>query len=84
MKRRIGLLTFPTVTNHGGYLQAFATYNLLIENGYDVTVINYRNRRHLLNEYKALFIKKKVHYSYINIKRFFKFRSAQKIFLLYI
>ena len=38
---KIGLLTFPTVTNHGGYLQAFATYNLLKENGYDVEIINY-------------------------------------------
>ena len=82
MKKKIGLLTFPTVTNHGGYLQAFATYNLLKDKGYEVNVINYRNRRHLLNEYKALFIKKNVMYSYINIKRFFKFRFAQKRFLM--
>ena len=60
MKKKIGLLTFPTVTNHGGYLQAFATFNLLKENGYEVSVINYRNKRHLFNEFKALFIKKNI------------------------
>ena len=82
MKKKIGILTFPTVTNHGGYLQAFATYNILKEKGYEVSVINYRNKKHLLNEYKALFIKKNFFITLTNIKRFFKFRSAQKRFLM--
>ena len=82
MKKKIGLLTFPTVTNHGGYLQTFATYNLLKESSYDVTVINYRNKSHLAHEYRALFIKKDIRCAYINFKRFLMFRSAQKRFLL--
>lgn len=82
MRKKIGLLTFPTVTNHGGYLQAFATFNLLKERGYEVSVINYRNKSHLFNEYRALFIKKNIKYSFINLKRFYKFRSAQKRFLM--
>lgn len=82
MKKKIGILTFPTVTNHGGYLQAFATYNVLKEKGHEVSVINYRNKKHLLNEYKALFIKKNFFNIITNIRRFFKFRSAQKRFLM--
>lgn len=82
MTKKIGLLTFPTVTNHGGYLQAFATYNFLMENGYKVKVINYRNRKHLLNEYKALFVKKNILHAFINVRRFVKFRKAQRRFAM--
>jgi hypothetical protein len=78
MKKNIGILTFPSVVNHGAYLQVFALYNLLKENGYSVTIINYRNRKHLFNEYRALFIKKNLRSIIVNLRRFFIFRKAQK------
>lgn len=78
MSKKIGILTFPTVVNHGAYLQVFALYNFLKNEGHIVEIINYRNSDHLKNEYKALFMKKNVGNISINLKRFFKFKSAQK------
>lgn len=82
MRKKIGILTFPTVVNHGAYLQVFALYNVLKSEGHEVTIINYRNSQHLKNEYKALFFKKDVRNIVINIKRFFKFKDAQKRLLM--
>lgn len=80
MSKKIGILTFPTVVNHGAYLQVFALWKHLQAEGHSVEVINYRNKRHLKNEYKALFVKKNVSNIPMNIKRFFKFKKAQERF----
>ncbi|EAR12263.1 hypothetical protein PI23P_06555 [Polaribacter irgensii 23-P] len=80
MCKKIGILTFPTVVNHGAYLQVFALWKHLQNEGHSVEVINYRNEIHLKNEYKALFVKKNVSNIPINIRRFFKFKKAQKRF----
>lgn len=80
MSKKIGILTFPTVVNHGAYLQVFALWKHLQKEGHSVKVINYRNKKHLKNEYRALFVKKDLSNIPMNIKRFFKFKKAQKRF----
>lgn len=47
---KIGILTFHEGLNHGAYLQTFATMRLLENLGHDVTVINYKNKEHWLQE----------------------------------
>lgn len=47
---KIGVLTFHEGLNHGAYLQAYATMRVLEEMGHCVTLINYKNREHWLEE----------------------------------
>lgn len=41
---KIGILTFHNAINYGAVLQAYATQHFLEQQGYDVEVINYRNK----------------------------------------
>lgn len=41
---KIGILTFHNAYNYGAVLQAYALQNFLIENGFSVEIINYRNK----------------------------------------
>lgn len=75
--KTVGVLSFPGVVNHGGYLQAYALIKVLKKAGYTVKYINYRNSTHLRNEYSALFIKKKLGLIFFNILRYLKFKKAQ-------
>jgi hypothetical protein len=43
---KIGILTFHDGPNHGAFLQAWATFQLLKEAGHDVEIINYKNAWH--------------------------------------
>lgn len=79
-KKRIGILSFPTACNHGAYLQVYALQKYLISEGYDVDVINYRNRRHFLSEMRSMFVKKNIISIFSNIVRYLGFRKAQKRF----
>ena len=47
---KIGILTYHEGLNHGAYLQAFSTMRVLQEAGHDVSIINYKNREHWLQE----------------------------------
>ena len=47
---KIGILTFHNGLNHGAFLQVFATLNFLRKKYNDVSVINYKNKKHLFNE----------------------------------
>jgi hypothetical protein len=79
-KKRIGILSFPTACNHGAYLQVYALQKYLISEGYHVDIINYRNRRHFLNEMRSMFLKKNIITIFSNIVRYLGFRKAQKRF----
>ncbi|MFL2877214.1 MAG: polysaccharide pyruvyl transferase family protein [Pontiellaceae bacterium] len=47
---KLGILTYHEGLNHGAYLQAFATMKVLKGLGHDVTIINYKNQEHWLQE----------------------------------
>ena len=79
-KLRIGILSFPTACNHGAYLQVYALRSYLLNQNYNVEVINYRNKQHFLNEMRSMFIKKNVKLISFNIIRYLGFRRAQKRF----
>lgn len=50
---KVGILTFHEGINHGGFFQAYSTFSFLKQNGFDVEIINYKNKTHWLLEYKA-------------------------------
>ncbi|MDD5458725.1 MAG: polysaccharide pyruvyl transferase family protein [Phycisphaerae bacterium] len=77
---KIGILTFPDVINHGAYLQAYALEKTIESFGHEVCLINYRNLRHYVNEYKALLLKKNLTEILFNLRKIRKFRDAQKKF----
>ena len=47
MVKKIGILSFANVINHGAYLQVYALKNFLSNHGSIVEVINYRNKTHI-------------------------------------
>jgi hypothetical protein len=78
--KKVGLLSFPTAVNHGAYLQIFALKKQCEEFGAEVTILNYRNKTHYINELRSLFFKRKLSVLWVNFQRFMKFRKAQKRF----
>ena len=75
---KIGILTFHEGINHGGFFQAFSTYSFLKSEGYDVEIINYKNKTHWLTEYKAFLVTKNPKRLISNIKKIFAFKKDQK------
>ena len=47
---QIGILTYHEGLNHGAYLQALAIMRIIEKLGHDVTIINYKNKEHWLQE----------------------------------
>lgn len=43
---KIGILTFHLGLNHGGFLQAYCLQNYLRKHGFEVQIINYKNKSH--------------------------------------
>ena len=79
---KIGILTFHEGINHGAFFQAYATFSYLKEAGFDVEVINYKNKKHFFLEYKAFFWTKHPVNLYKNIAKIFLFKKAHKKFKL--
>lgn len=75
---KIGILTFHEGINHGGFLQAFSTYSFLKSKGYDVEIINYKNKSHWLAEYKAFLLTKNPKSLLLNIKKIIAFKKDQR------
>ena len=73
----IGILTFHDGINHGGFFQAFSTYSFLKSKGYDVEIINYKNKTHWLAEYKAFLLTKNPKRLISNIKKIAAFKKDQ-------
>jgi hypothetical protein len=74
----IGVLTFPEEINHGAFFQAFALQNFLIDQGFQVELINYKNKGYYIKEYKIWLCTKNPITLYKNIKKILKFRKDQK------
>ena len=80
---KVGILTFHNGINHGGFFQAFSTYSFLKANNYDVEIINYKNKRHWLAEYKAFLfwswiLKINPKILFLNIRKIRSFKKDQK------
>lgn len=52
-KKKVGILTFHGAHNYGSVLQSYASYKVLDNLGYDVSIINLRNKEQL-NAYRIL------------------------------
>lgn len=79
-RKKLGILSFPTACNHGAYLQVYALRNYLTSSGFNVDVINYRNKKHFVNEMRSMFIKKNIIAILSNLIRYVSYRKAQKRF----
>lgn len=75
---KIGILTFHDGINHGGYFQAFSTYSFLKSKGYNVEIINYKNKTHWLGEYKAFLFAKNPRVLVSNVKKILAFKKDQE------
>lgn len=75
---RIGILTFHEGINHGGFHQAFATWQFLKRQGHSVEIINYKNRKHFLFEYAVFLAKRNPQLILENLRKIWAFRRSQK------
>jgi len=76
--KKVGILTFHHAINPGAYLQCFALIKIISNLGYDVEIINYKNFKHLINQYKGFFLTKDIKLLFSNIIKIIKFKKAQK------
>lgn len=88
---RIGILTFHRAINYGAVLQCYALQEFLINQGYDVEIINY-HCRFIENQYKVfnlrriksknpLLLFKKLFKEIIYIKRRKRLKESFKVFI---
>ena len=73
-----GIVTFHDGFNFGAFLQVYALQNRLAELGIENEIINYKNRKHWLNEYLCFLRTKDPVKLCRNIIKIVKFRKAQK------
>ena len=78
-KKKIGILTFHDGINHGAFFQAFFLYSFLKKNKFNAHIINYKNKKHLLNEYKSLLLTRNPIKIFYNIKKILSFKEDQKL-----
>ncbi len=77
---KIGILTFHEGINHGAFLQAYCLFKAIKNDGFDVEMIEYKNFKHWVNEYKAFLWCKSPRKLFHNIVKIIKFRNNQKKF----
>ncbi len=80
--KKVGILTFHDGINHGAYLQAYSLMKTVEKLGFNVEIINYKNRHHWKSEYRAFLIRKNVIMILLNLYKILKFRKAQQKFKL--
>lgn len=76
--KKIGIITFHDGINYGTFLQCYSLQSYLIEEGYDVTVINYKSIKNTIKENKCTIISKHPIVLLKNIKKFLYFTSLKK------
>lgn len=80
---KIGVLTFHDGPNHGAFLQAWATFQLLRQAGHDVEIINYKNaRHHEMESVKSLLKLRNPFFAYGQWRKRRVFQVARKSFQL--
>lgn len=72
---KVGILTFHDGINHGAYMQAFSTYQFLLQSGYDAEIIHYKNKTHHKNELKTFLITKNPLRLWQNLRKISAFKK---------
>lgn len=72
---KVGVMTFHDGINHGGFFQALCLSKYIQSLGYECEILNYKTRKHWLNEYAAFLVKKNVFQVLKNIKKIGLFKS---------
>jgi polysaccharide pyruvyl transferase WcaK-like protein len=75
---RVGILTYFDGINYGAFAQVFALQSRLVELGFNVEVIAYKDNKHKINEYRSLFLTINLKILINNIEKLKVFRKAQK------
>lgn len=75
---KIGILTYHDGINHGAFLQTYSTYMEIKKFGHNVQIINYKNYKHWLCEYKVFLYTKKPKLLMKNLIKIYKFKKCQK------
>lgn len=73
------IVTYHDGFNFGAYLQVFALQKVLNIHGLPAQVINYKNQRHWLNEYKSLLWTKRPSLFVKNLLKWWEFKKAHKL-----
>lgn len=80
-KKKIGIMTFHDGFNHGAYLQAFSTLNVLRDHGHDAKIIDYKAFKHWAWEYFHFLVVFSPKILYRNIRKILKFWKAHRKFI---
>lgn len=75
---KVGILTFHDVLNPGAFLQAYATQQLLNEQGVPNEIIDYRTRSQIFKSWKTYFIQKNPIKIVVNLFQLICFRRARR------
>jgi hypothetical protein len=78
-QKTIGILTFHDGINHGGYLQVYSLVNYIKGSGFNVEVINYKNKRHWFNEYLCVLRTKSPYLFVMMFKKIIVFKKSQSL-----
>ncbi len=76
---RIGILTYYNGINYGAFAQVYSLQCRMLELGFNVEIIAYKNKKHIFSEYKSLFFTKNPFIFLNNLKKYLTFRRAQKM-----
>ena len=77
-KIKIGILNYHSGINYGAFLQCYALYNLTANQGLDVQVINYKNIRFWLLEYRYFLLQVNPKILFSNIQKIRNFKKLLK------
>jgi hypothetical protein len=75
---RIGILTFHDGFNYGAFLQAWNLQNTLASLGHEPVVLNYKNRRHFVAEYRCFLWVRRPPLLVSNVRKIFGFWKVQR------
>jgi len=75
---KIGILTYHSGFNNGGFLQCYSLFKVILKLGHDVKVINYSEFNHWKKEYIILLFTRKISLLIANLKKINKYHNLQK------
>jgi len=76
--KKVGILNYHDAINHGAFLQCYALYKSIEKLGHDVEVINYKNSRNWIGEYRYYLLRKNIVSIYHNIIKIIKFKKCHR------
>lgn len=79
---KIGILTYHDGINHGTFLQCYSLFRTIENLGHEAEIINYKNFKHWLKEYKSFLWTKNPDLLLKNINKIRKFKKNQSLYKL--